>query len=201
MNIPTVTNDDLLAFHAKHFPSTTQPAQPQYEAPSQNHEESYDAAIDYLDLGPPLGYYPDGTPRYLTDEHIAIMRHTELWTAYKNMYLKPAENPDSPQSPATDSPASEESQPSDRRSTSPDEVRKLKRPGAEKRSNPDALPYDDDDVEAWEAAAASAKVDSEEEAKRKRVKTGKSEKGMGNGLLEKKGAFVWPVLGVVPKEV
>src|SRR5690606_54842 len=112
------------------------------------------------------------------------------------MYLRPEmEEPD------VDSPPLVKSEEHNSRSLTPDmEVRKLKRPDT-KREAADALPYDDEDVEAWEKAAAANAVDGDTvEGKRKRVKVAKGEKGK-IGLVEKKGEFVWPVLGVVPKEV
>ncbi|KAG8625019.1 hypothetical protein KVT40_006770 [Elsinoe batatas] len=67
ISVPTVTEDDLRAFHPKHFPSASAPIQ-FFTSTSYINEE---------DDG--LGYYPDGTKRYLTDEQIAIFRHSELF--------------------------------------------------------------------------------------------------------------------------
>ncbi|KAJ5722730.1 hypothetical protein N7488_000765 [Penicillium malachiteum] len=70
--IPTVTLEDLQAFHAKHFPAnpphavTSQPSQPtEYEETEETGEDD-------------LGYYPDGVKRTLTDEQIEIFRHSEI---------------------------------------------------------------------------------------------------------------------------
>ncbi|KAF2682469.1 hypothetical protein K458DRAFT_444131 [Lentithecium fluviatile CBS 122367] len=72
--LPTVTIDDLRQFHAQHFPDASLPEN--YLRGIQHghaHEE-----CDYEDEG--LGYYEDGTERTLTDEQIAMFRHTEIQT-------------------------------------------------------------------------------------------------------------------------
>lgn len=134
------------------------------------------------------------------------MRHSELWAAYKKIYLQPDQAPSpsaSPQSDPSDSP--ENSVPQEQPEA---EVRSLKRPSPESRpvgvGNTGALPYDDEDVEAFEAytAANPAVGDGEVESGRKRARLTRVADGKTkNKLVEKKGGFVWPVLGVVPKEV
>ncbi|KAJ5728170.1 hypothetical protein N7493_004500 [Penicillium malachiteum] len=64
--IPTVTLEDLQAFHAKHFP-----ANPPHAVTSQPTEYEKTGEDD-------LGYYPDGVKRTLTDEQIEIFRHSEI---------------------------------------------------------------------------------------------------------------------------
>lgn len=94
IKVPQITEADMLAFHNAHFlqPSTShftlhflQPVDPSQplKPPSSfstppateahpleaEEEENYDDG---------LGYYPDGVKRTLTDEQIAIFRHSEL---------------------------------------------------------------------------------------------------------------------------
>ncbi|KAJ5791996.1 uncharacterized protein N7503_007974 [Penicillium pulvis] len=68
MQIPTVTLEDLQAFHVQHFPgheTVGAPAdEPEYEEDVGDDED--------------LGYYPDGVKRTLTDEQIRIFRHSEI---------------------------------------------------------------------------------------------------------------------------
>lgn len=62
--------DDLLEFHARHFPTSQAPTtllvQPQ---PTQETDLEEDDG---------LGFYPDGINRTLTDDQIAIFRHSEI---------------------------------------------------------------------------------------------------------------------------
>ncbi|KAF2799102.1 hypothetical protein K505DRAFT_346114 [Melanomma pulvis-pyrius CBS 109.77] len=74
MQVPIVRVDDLRLFHTKHFPHAPAPAYFVYgagsvEQPWENEEE---------DDG--LGYYNDGIKRTLTDEQVALFRHTEIQT-------------------------------------------------------------------------------------------------------------------------
>ncbi|KAL7908798.1 hypothetical protein GGI35DRAFT_480392 [Trichoderma velutinum] len=79
--IPQITSDELLEFHQKHFSGeaaadfgqtfTNLPPQESSEAhfyEEWEEEEEEDG----------LGYYEDGVKRTLTDEQIAIFRHSEL---------------------------------------------------------------------------------------------------------------------------
>ncbi|KAE9368421.1 hypothetical protein N431DRAFT_443864 [Stipitochalara longipes BDJ] len=72
MTAPVVSTEDLATFHATHFAAgpTTHFAE-QFLGPV---EEEYPEDLD--DDG--LGYYKDGTKRTLTDEQIAIFRHSEV---------------------------------------------------------------------------------------------------------------------------
>ncbi|OTA00259.1 hypothetical protein A9Z42_0072540 [Trichoderma parareesei] len=80
--IPQITSDELLAFQQSHFSSeaaaefghtfTSLPPQETFEA--QPCEDWWEEEED--DDG--LGYYEDGVKRTLTDEQIAIFRHSEL---------------------------------------------------------------------------------------------------------------------------
>ncbi|KAF2132697.1 hypothetical protein P153DRAFT_382316 [Dothidotthia symphoricarpi CBS 119687] len=71
LQVPTITVDDLHAFHAKHFPNASTPEQLLHGVEAEAFEELYDEEDA-------LGYYPDGTKRTLTDEQIAMFRHSEI---------------------------------------------------------------------------------------------------------------------------
>ncbi|KAH7123750.1 hypothetical protein B0J11DRAFT_529798 [Dendryphion nanum] len=70
MELPTVTVDDLKRFHAKHFPLAPLPEQFCSEVQQGKNDQQCE------DDG--LGYYEDGSKRTLTDEQIAMFRHTEI---------------------------------------------------------------------------------------------------------------------------
>ncbi|ESZ98138.1 hypothetical protein SBOR_1517 [Sclerotinia borealis F-4128] len=73
MSAPEVTQFDLLAFQSAHFGDTsTEHFALQFLGPVQDTYEAID------DDG--LGYYSDGVKRTLTDEQIAIFRHSEIQT-------------------------------------------------------------------------------------------------------------------------
>ncbi|UKZ48838.1 hypothetical protein TrVGV298_003073 [Trichoderma virens] len=79
--IPQITGDELLEFHQRHFSSeatadfgqnfTNLP--PQESSETQLYEEWEEEEED-----DGLGYYEDGVKRTLTDEQIAIFRHSEI---------------------------------------------------------------------------------------------------------------------------
>lgn len=81
----TMTNEtqaEINAFHAEHFSApaielfTRDFFQPQADqGRAQCNDEYYE---DYDEEDDGLGYYPDGVKRTLTDEQIAIFRHSEL---------------------------------------------------------------------------------------------------------------------------
>ncbi|EMD63227.1 hypothetical protein GGP41_005239 [Bipolaris sorokiniana] len=84
LQIPTVTVDDLLAFHAQHFPHASTP---EYILYGVNHEP--EAAEEYYDEDDDgLGYYPDGTKRTLTEEQIAMFRHSEIQAILRKRRLE-----------------------------------------------------------------------------------------------------------------
>lgn len=64
--------EDLRAFHAKHFPHAPAPEHVLHGVDTAPNEEYY----EHEDEG--LGYYEDGTPRTLTNEQIALFRHSEI---------------------------------------------------------------------------------------------------------------------------
>ncbi|KAI9698490.1 MAG: hypothetical protein M1836_004071 [Candelina mexicana] len=70
--IPTVTIDDLEAFHAQHLSPEAVAHFPFGLTPDTEHPDLED------DDG--LGYYADGVKRTLTDEQIAMFRHSEIQT-------------------------------------------------------------------------------------------------------------------------
>ncbi|KAJ5080869.1 hypothetical protein N7456_013579 [Penicillium angulare] len=72
MEVPTVTLEDLQAFHTKHFPGHETPSA--LVTQSTDNDEYYEEADGEEDLG----YYPDGVKRTLTDEQIRIFRHSEI---------------------------------------------------------------------------------------------------------------------------
>ncbi|KAM5378028.1 hypothetical protein ACJZ2D_004639 [Fusarium nematophilum] len=79
--VPSVSKDDLLAFHEIHFSgSAVASFGATFMNPSDQHhahdDATYDDAWEEEDDG--LGYYEDGVKRTLTDEQIEIFRHSEL---------------------------------------------------------------------------------------------------------------------------
>ncbi|KAJ4345310.1 uncharacterized protein N0V89_011440 [Didymosphaeria variabile] len=72
LQIPTVSVDDLRQFHAKHFPHAPIPEHYLHGMDHEAQEQSHDDGDDGL------GYYDDGVKRTLTDEEIAIFRHSEI---------------------------------------------------------------------------------------------------------------------------
>ncbi|KAF2146809.1 uncharacterized protein K452DRAFT_294343 [Aplosporella prunicola CBS 121167] len=82
MNVPTVTEEDLRAFQRKHFPTAPAPASfvpVQDEAEEYTYEEDW----EYYEEDDGLGYYSDGVKRTLTDEQIAMFRHSEIQATLK----------------------------------------------------------------------------------------------------------------------
>ncbi|KAI4200052.1 MAG: hypothetical protein LQ350_004190 [Teloschistes chrysophthalmus] len=73
LRIPTVTLADLQDFHDRHFGVITRSVVPAQDA-KWDVEESGQGQEQEADLG----YYPDGVKRTLTDEQIAMFRHSEI---------------------------------------------------------------------------------------------------------------------------
>jgi hypothetical protein len=85
-NYALTTQDDLRAFHAKHFPDAQVPEHFLYgvdQAQNQEATEEY-----YEEEDDSLGYYPDGTKRTLTDEQIAMFRHSEIQSILRKRRLR-----------------------------------------------------------------------------------------------------------------
>lgn len=85
LQIPTVTQEDLYAFHARHFgsPAPRQPFRTEQE-PYNNatYEETFQVEND------DLGYYPDGAKRTLTDDQIAMFRHSEIYSILRERQVR-----------------------------------------------------------------------------------------------------------------
>ncbi|KAJ0161903.1 hypothetical protein CTA2_5416 [Colletotrichum tanaceti] len=84
---PNVSNDDLMAFFDTHFSdAAVQAFKSDFFNPSQHFGaadagHSFEDGVDLLEEveeEDDLGYYPDGVKRTLTDEQIAMFRHSEL---------------------------------------------------------------------------------------------------------------------------
>ena len=73
MELPAITEQDLKTFHLKHFPAASLP---QSFASTQDRDQ---------ELEDELGYYPDGTKRTLTDDQIAMFRHSEIQQLLKTL--------------------------------------------------------------------------------------------------------------------
>ncbi|KAF8865327.1 hypothetical protein BDZ45DRAFT_736438 [Acephala macrosclerotiorum] len=74
MAAPVISHDELAAFHATHFSSTAvEHFAVNFLGPVE--EEQY---MEEEEEDDGLGYYEDGTKRTLTDEQIAIFRHSEI---------------------------------------------------------------------------------------------------------------------------
>ncbi|KAF2030028.1 hypothetical protein EK21DRAFT_100768 [Setomelanomma holmii] len=82
LNVPVVTIDDLREFHAKHFPHAPTPENFLHGVDQAAAEE----LCEYEDDG--LGYYSDGTKRTLTDEQIAMFRHSEIQSILRKRRLR-----------------------------------------------------------------------------------------------------------------
>ncbi|KAG4440973.1 hypothetical protein IFR05_003537 [Cadophora sp. M221] len=72
-----ISQDDLSSFHATHFPtSSVTHFSEQFLGPVE--EEYYEEEYCEEEVDDGLGYYDDGVKRTLTDEQIAIFRHSEI---------------------------------------------------------------------------------------------------------------------------
>ncbi|KAI5258625.1 hypothetical protein E4T42_00368 [Aureobasidium subglaciale] len=73
LRLPLVTEDDLHHFHQKHFSGSS----------SGSSNRSHDAGASFEENttdDDDLGYYHDGVKRTLTDDQIAMFRHSEIQT-------------------------------------------------------------------------------------------------------------------------
>ncbi|KAF2436497.1 hypothetical protein EJ08DRAFT_674392 [Tothia fuscella] len=84
LEIPTLTEDDLFHFYEKHFPGALLPGQ----LCQGLYGEEYPYYEEEEDDG--LGYYPDGNKRTLTDEQVAIFRHSEIERMVRDSETSPA---------------------------------------------------------------------------------------------------------------
>ncbi|KAK7984968.1 hypothetical protein PG996_005797 [Apiospora saccharicola] len=80
---PNVSHAEIAAFEADHFSETAlQLFSADFIQPTAFQDGTYDANDEYFEgeEEDDLGYYSDGIKRTLTDEQIAIFRHSELET-------------------------------------------------------------------------------------------------------------------------
>jgi hypothetical protein len=92
------SQDDLRLFHAAHFPNAPLPESYLHGTPAEPAEEEH----VYEDEG--LGYYSDGVERTLTDEQIAMFRHTEIQTILRERRRRREEGKPLHETPAPPSP-------------------------------------------------------------------------------------------------
>jgi hypothetical protein len=84
LKVPQISQAEMTAFHDAHFAQlATDHFHTHFLRPDHQpaEEPTYNAADDeeyYEEEDDGLGYYPDGVKRTLTDEQIAIFRHSEL---------------------------------------------------------------------------------------------------------------------------
>ncbi|KAI1392825.1 uncharacterized protein F4822DRAFT_426029 [Hypoxylon trugodes] len=83
--VPQVSQAEIESFHDAHFSNASighfdfQFFRPENaEGNSQYYEENEEYYEEYYEEDDGLGYYPDGVKRTLTDEQIAIFRHSEI---------------------------------------------------------------------------------------------------------------------------
>ncbi|PNP66815.1 hypothetical protein FNYG_13545 [Fusarium nygamai] len=83
--IPSISTDDLVAFHESHFSYTAVAAFGSEFVDSPPQDQTQDDAVNdtWEEEDDSLGYYPDGVKRTLTDAQIEIFRHSELETQRK----------------------------------------------------------------------------------------------------------------------
>lgn len=97
--IPQITSDELLQFQQRHFSSeaTADFGQSFTHLPPQESSEAHlyeEWEEEEEDDG--LGYYEDGVKRTLTDEQIAIFRHSELRELRKQQEKQSQSKPELP---------------------------------------------------------------------------------------------------------
>ena len=72
-----VTQEDLYDFHARAF-GFPAPKQPFHIGEESHNDAAYEETFQVEEDD--LGYYPDGVKRTLTDEQIAMFRHSEIYS-------------------------------------------------------------------------------------------------------------------------
>ncbi|KAK2005818.1 hypothetical protein LZ32DRAFT_623438 [Colletotrichum eremochloae] len=81
---PNVSNDDLMAFYEIHFSDAALKSfasdffNPNQQPSAVDAGASFEEEGDIIEEDDGLGYYSDGVKRTLTDEQIAMFRHSEL---------------------------------------------------------------------------------------------------------------------------
>lgn len=88
-----ISQEDLRDFHVKHFPHVPAPEH-------ILHGVENEIAEDYHQEENTLGYYEDGTPQTLTDEQIAMFRHSEIQAIIRKRRSKRESGNDSDQGEA-----------------------------------------------------------------------------------------------------
>ncbi|KAJ9303093.1 hypothetical protein DTO271G3_467 [Paecilomyces variotii] len=83
LQAPSISLDELQAFHTRHFPGQGQPPMPNFAHENVQLDES-----EYYEDDDGLGYYPDGVKRTLTDEQIRIFRHSEIHAILRERQLE-----------------------------------------------------------------------------------------------------------------
>ncbi|QDS67810.1 hypothetical protein FKW77_007085 [Venturia effusa] len=122
LHVPVVTEHDLTTFHEKHFGNGPLPLQFFIQAQTEVEYEEYEEEED-----DGLGYYSDGVKRTLTDEQIAMFRHSEIQALIKEREAQAADDEDrlkGSESELVPVPVIENTQKHDRQQS----VRKKKRP-------------------------------------------------------------------------
>ncbi|KAL2122761.1 hypothetical protein VTJ04DRAFT_3216 [Mycothermus thermophilus] len=85
--VPQVSQSDMIAFHEAHFSTFSidhfeahflRPSNPAAHDSHQSATDDEKQQYDEEEEDDGLGYYPDGVKRTLTDEQIAIFRHSEI---------------------------------------------------------------------------------------------------------------------------
>lgn len=87
LEVPTVTIDDLRAFHAKRFPLASAPGDFLHEVGGRVEAET-ETVEEYHEEEDDLGYYSDGAKRTLTDQQIAMFRHSEVQAIIRKRTLR-----------------------------------------------------------------------------------------------------------------
>ncbi|KAK3112980.1 hypothetical protein LTR53_010190 [Teratosphaeriaceae sp. CCFEE 6253] len=84
-HIPLITEADLLAFQLSHFADDTRPQAWFVDPETALH---YEHPLDNDDDDDGLGFYDDGAKRTLTDEQIAMFRHSEIQQVLRERRLR-----------------------------------------------------------------------------------------------------------------
>ncbi|KAL2755092.1 hypothetical protein ACRALDRAFT_2042891 [Sodiomyces alcalophilus JCM 7366] len=130
-----ISNSELTAFHEKHFSAGAVCSfTKDFFAAGQTHDDHHqeDAAlVDDDDDG--LGYYEDGVKRTLTDEQIAMFRHSELQALRRDRERKQARlsEPSNPETEEDQGAATDYNA-----ATAPRKVKKKHKKGRNKPSEP-----------------------------------------------------------------
>ncbi|KAL6715980.1 hypothetical protein ACLMJK_006942 [Lecanora helva] len=85
LQIPTITQDDLDEFHARVYGYKAPRAQWTNYAWDLNHTELEEDTFEEED---DLGHYPDGNKRTLTDDQIAMFRHSEIYAILRERQIQ-----------------------------------------------------------------------------------------------------------------